>query len=651
MSNALRRTVFQRSFLNLLPAVAVLLITACGDDVTQPSDPDPEPDPFQVASVEFTAESLLLLEVGEDEAMEARVNGMALTELPDEAPTPSWSSSAPEVAEVSAQGLVTAMGEGSATIQLELDDHQATREVEVAPEGTTVGPDGGLLTFADGAVELEVSEGAVSSRVRIRVEPLEGTPEELGLAEGVPGSGFRVEAPGRAQGDTVRGTITITVTNTPPGVFSPMLRVHRRSLDQADEWHLLPGDGGVSTATGDSVRVTSSPFEIDTEMKVAGIRPSPSDQVTLGARHACSLSQDDTLYCWGDNREGQVSQDPEGTGGVPLPGPEGLRPRLLASGSASSCAVDRDDDLWCWGRIAQAFGGGGGKVNVNEWGSRAPIQSLAVGQDHACALDGEGQVWCWGNNERGQLGTGDGGSGSDEPIPVKQGDRNFIQVSAGPEITMALDSEGMVYAWGAVFQDPDSDGDTVLDLYEPTQILQEVTQGHPFIQLSTGADVACGVDDEGQIWCWGDNSWGQRGTGQVGSDGGLRPVALSTDAVGDPRVEVVNDPPSAQHVCARDEGGTLWCWGSNERGQLGSTSSQHCRADGVVRSCSPTPEPVSGLPPVESFAVGAQSSCAVASDSGRLYCWGSNEHGELGVGEISEGASQPTEAATGRPER
>jgi alpha-tubulin suppressor-like RCC1 family protein len=622
-------------------------LIACGDNGTTLAEPDPQPDPFEVTSVAFAEETDLLLEVGEEETLEGRVNEMRLDDLPEEAPLPVWSSSDSEVAVVSSEGVVTAVGEGEAAIELEVDGLTATRELEVAPAGTTVGSDGGILVFSEGALELEFPEGAVATRTRIHVEPLPGSPAELGLPEGVPGSGWRIGPAGGPLAAPARGHITIEVQNTPPGVFNPMLRVHQRSLGEESGWSLIPGDGGVPTDSGDRVRVSSEEFEIDTEVKIAGIRPSPATQVSAGSAHACALSRDDTLFCWGANEAGQVREDPGEAVEFPLPGPEGLRPRLLASGAESSCAVDRGGELWCWGRVAQALGGGGGRVSIMKWPDRAPVQDLTVGQDHACALDEEGKLWCWGGNERGQLGSGSVSSGSDEPVSVEQGDRSFVQVDAGAQATFALDDEGRLYAWGGLFQE-DSDGDSAGNVVEPMEILQEVTQGHPFVQVAAGANSACALDGEGEVWCWGDNSWGQRGTGTAQSHGGLRPVLRDADT---PPFSSVALPKAdtGQHVCARDEGGSLWCWGRNERGQLGTSSSDTCRSDGSAGSCSLSPVRVPALSDVGSFSLAAEATCASSTDEGRLFCWGANERGQSGNGNLSEGGTDPVEAATGRP--
>jgi len=154
----------------------------------------------------------------------------------------------------------------------------------------------------------------------------------------------------------------------------------------------------------------------------------------------------------------------------------------------------------------------------------------------------------------------------------------------------------------------------------------------PSASVSVGASHACAVSDIGEVWCWGSNVAGETGTLTEASVPvliELPPDAFAVSAGGgyDVRAEtplsVALDPPGATgaHTCAlvgeRVAAG-LWCWGRNDRGQLG---------DGTFEShAAPTRVPLGFVTDV---SAGGRHTCAVAD--GAVWCWGDNTHGQLGV--------------------
>src|SRR5690606_15808019 len=123
----------------------------------------------------------------------------------------------------------------------------------------------------------------------------------------------------------------------------------------------------------------------------------------------------------------------------------------------------------------------------------------------------------------------------------------------------------------------------------------------------------CALRDSERVTCWGRNTRGQTGTDTVGT---------ITDA---PGADVAGLAGAAQvtagadFACARLNGGTVQCWGDNERGQLG---------DGTVSNRFEA-RPVTGLSDVIWVDAGEAHACAVISD-GSVWCWGSNQYGQLG---------------------
>jgi len=132
-----------------------------------------------------------------------------------------------------------------------------------------------------------------------------------------------------------------------------------------------------------------------------------------------------------------------------------------------------------------------------------------------------------------------------------------------------------------------------------------------FVGLVGGVGHSCGVNDEGVVWCWGLNDKGQLGDGSEDDRG----VAVAVSGLSG----VVSLGAGSKHSCAVRGDGSVWCWGLNNEGQLGDNSTTD----------SSSPVQVSGLTGAVGVAGGVEHSCAVKSD-GSVWCWGGNDKGQLG---------------------
>ncbi|MFO0607955.1 MAG: hypothetical protein U0324_32625 [Polyangiales bacterium] len=140
----------------------------------------------------------------------------------------------------------------------------------------------------------------------------------------------------------------------------------------------------------------------------------------------------------------------------------------------------------------------------------------------------------------------------------------------------------------------------------------------PAVAIAAGGDSTYAVMQDGTVRAWGDNRNGELGDGTTTTR--LTPVT------------VTGLPPSARrivagagHACALTGAG-VYCWGANDSGQLG---------DGSITTGRPTPARVdaSGVEMAfTSLTAGDGHTCAATSGDGRFYCWGLNDHGQLGDG-------------------
>jgi alpha-tubulin suppressor-like RCC1 family protein len=145
--------------------------------------------------------------------------------------------------------------------------------------------------------------------------------------------------------------------------------------------------------------------------------------------------------------------------------------------------------------------------------------------------------------------------------------------------------------------------------------------------IGAGASHNCIAKTNKTAWCWGDNTSGQAGDMTTNSPKSL-PVQVTT--LGMTAVQVAG---GNGHSCARKDDGTLWCWGKNDKGQLG---------DGTTMTPKTTPVQVTALGfTVAYVATGSNHTCARDTNN-KLYCWGDNTYGQLGDG-LTAARSSPFE--------
>lgn len=361
--------------------------------------------------------------------------------------------------------------------------------------------------------------------------------------------------------------------------------------------------------------------------------------VAAGGAHTCATMRDGGIKCWGLNWDGQLGEGAQLSTPLPVtvPGAESGAV-AVATGGYHTCALFRTAaegfGLKCWGANHAGQLGDGTKASrfMAEYvfGLKSGVVAVAAGSSHTCAVLSGGEVRCWGANGSGEIGNC--GSLSEYPYPAEvAGLPGAVAVSAGSSYSCALTGNGAVKCWGANDSGQLGNG-TNGSTCAPRSI---ASVGLPFVAVDASMRHTCGVTSDGGAKCWGANSYGQLGTGEMAYWGELSPV----DVVGLTGATAVTTGgewyEGVSHTCAVTSAGTAKCWGANNYGQLGNGTT-------IPRY---EPFDVAGLGAgTVAVSAGGFHTCALAegvAGDRRVKCWGMNYAGQLGDGTTGEKSVVP----------
>jgi alpha-tubulin suppressor-like RCC1 family protein len=389
--------------------------------------------------------------------------------------------------------------------------------------------------------------------------------------------------------------------------------------------------------------------------------------VSAGMEHVLALGTNGHVYAWGNNTAGELGKgnnlvdsssytptDISVVPGSPLNGKEIIS---VTAGARMSFAVDSDGHVYSWG--ANTYGGLGKGTSTSTSANYSPVDisvistalngvtvsKVVAGGYHAMALGANGHVYTWGYNGYGELGKGTMNTSnlsdySPTDISVLSNSLNgktVVEIAATmASFSVAVDSDGHVHTWGRNMGDGflgkgNNSGNLTNNCSygncRPADIslLSNDLNGQHIVSVSTGnyGYFTTAVDDNGQVYAWGRNTYGQLGKGDnLTSTANYAPVNISSVAgSGIDGKDILVAANGSGFVVALDADGNIYTWGANSSGQLGRGDNQETVANYLPAELIAQGDLAAAAPTVTLDAGGSAVACVVTSyDANHIYC-------------------------------
>ena len=320
---------------------------------------------------------------------------------------------------------------------------------------------------------------------------------------------------------------------------------------------------------------------------------------------------------------------------------EEIKPKI-SGGYNYFAALEKNGTVWTWGSNSY------GQLGINNNNQNEPIAvqarekvllengeekeqeitnviDIATGNYYTVALKRDGTVWATGYNGNGELGTGDSKNRTlFEQVKLnKDGEylQNIIAISAGQNTTYALSEDGTVWSWGYNGYGQIGTGDTNARTYP-----EKMNNKNTIVKISAGSQYLAMIDASGYVWSVGYNGYGQFGTGDT-TNSNLPIQMIDTD--GNALKNVKDIATGSNHTIILKQDGSVFGVGLNSHGELGigNTTSPQNR---IVQVLDSQNAPVTNIKNI--YAAGY--STYLTLDKG-MYVTGYNNYGQLYTGDTT----------------
>ena len=366
----------------------------------------------------------------------------------------------------------------------------------------------------------------------------------------------------------------------------------------------------------------------NTPIKVTAINGKVMELIIGNYFSVYAILEDGSLYAWGSNEIGKLGVGDEVNKNTPtkvnLPG----KIKELITTGWSVYAILEDGSLYAWGSNEIGKLGVGDEVNKNtptKVNLPGKIKELITNGSSVYALLEDSSLYSWGENSYGQLGVGNEVN-KNTPTKVNLPGKIKELITTGWSVYAILE-DGSLYAWG-----DNSDGQLGVGDEENRNTPIKVTaiNGKVMELIISNSFSVYAILEDGSLYSWGKNSYGQLGVG----DEVNRNTPTKVNLPG--KIKKLITSSSASYVILED--GSLYAWGYNYYGELGVGSNEDKN----------TPTKVTAINGkimdliINSDKNSTYKSIFAIIKDGSLYAWGNNEGGQLGIGSLEDYINSPT---------
>lgn len=354
-------------------------------------------------------------------------------------------------------------------------------------------------------------------------------------------------------------------------------------------------------------------------------------KISTSTSNSCVLSKKGQVKCWGSNFSGQLGLGTQmdhgrepGTMGTNLPLVNfgtNLYAKDICNAAGTTCVATTDGRVKCWGdnyygQLGQerdiAYTGResndmGDNLPFTNLGSDFKVKSLHCGTSTICALSDTGKLKCWGDGSRGQLGL------SKNHVGREKGDM-------GDKLPFVPLRDTLSY-------------------------------------VGIGSSSICAAS-KSDIYCWGDNEFGQAGIGSTNkrvdlpNDPAQAIKVKLEDAMAATVVEDIsagiNHNCALYHLANRPTEQKVKCWGVNFDGALGTGANGFKKGNTPDTIVAKLPATLLTLGQIKKLEGHLNFSCALAQN-GDMKCWGANVNGALGLGDAKSRGIRATDMGQSLP--
>ncbi len=466
-------------------------------------------------------------------------------------------------------------------------------------------------------------------------------------------------------------------SNLPTTVFQYPIAARSFETDKRYAWRITAYDGRSTLGQSEiweftkTVPIALAELSLQPKKILVAVLAFKALSVDGGKGHTAAIKPDNTVWSWGNNEFGQlgignaaspVNFSPKQSGSI-------TQINAVAAGSQHTLALSEVGMVMSWGNNDFGQLGSGSTDNSNKPNvvpGLSGVQAIAAGNLHSIALKSDGTVWTWGYNRSGELGIR---TISDTNKPTRINSFNTVKaIAAGGGHSLALKQDGTVWAWGTNRHGQVAPNELTQAYFTKPEQVEGISN---VIAIAAGENFSMALKTDGTVWAWGDNASGQLGNGEFtgempdvkkgGSIGRFSIGAIKSKVNNDLKLKesagttlqkielgslvitsmngivkvsaltsVSAIAAGGAHALALRQDSTVWAWGNNYTGALGDGSVEN--HDAPVR--------IEGVTQVTQISSGVNH-CFALNKSGTVWTWGNNVFGQLGM------ESAPAEARPG----